>query len=154
MGHDIIGTLRANRSEGAPLKDIKEMKKTARGSFHQITDVSSNSTLVRYNDNNIVTIASTESGVQPIGKDKVYMKENNLFRLSMSGVSSEGLNRYRCDFYWKGAKLESGLDRDEMKNEERDRNHDGYGVISRYEKYRISFYVHKGGAAGDSYLFK
>ncbi|GBP70312.1 PiggyBac transposable element-derived protein 3 [Eumeta japonica] len=68
MGHDITGTLRANRTEGAPLKDIKEMKKTARGSFHQITDVSSNSTLVRYNDNNIVTIASTESGVQPIGK--------------------------------------------------------------------------------------
>ncbi|GBP77297.1 PiggyBac transposable element-derived protein 3 [Eumeta japonica] len=70
MGHDITGTLRANRTEGAPLKDIKEMKKTARGSFHQITDVSSNSTLVRYNDNNIVTIASTESGVQPIGKVK------------------------------------------------------------------------------------
>ncbi|GBP81055.1 ATP-dependent zinc metalloprotease YME1 homolog [Eumeta japonica] len=68
MGHDITGTLRANRTEGAPLKDIKEMKKTPRGSFHQITDVSSNSTLVRYNDNNIVTIASTESGVQPIGK--------------------------------------------------------------------------------------
>ncbi|XP_044729481.1 piggyBac transposable element-derived protein 3-like [Chrysoperla carnea] len=68
MGHDITGTLRANRVEDAPLKDVKEMKKTARGSFHQITDVLSNTTLVRYNDNNIVTIASTESGVQPIGK--------------------------------------------------------------------------------------
>ncbi|GBP33222.1 PiggyBac transposable element-derived protein 3 [Eumeta japonica] len=100
MGHDITGTLWANRTEGAPLKDIKEMKKTARGSFHQITDVSLNSTLVRYNDNNIVTIASTESGVQPIGKLGIsasklkmphdgyiyvatsdYYRENNLFKV-------------------------------------------------------------------------
>ncbi|GBP11256.1 Small conductance calcium-activated potassium channel protein [Eumeta japonica] len=80
MGHDITGTLRANRTEGAPLKDIKEMKKTARGSFRQITDVSSNSTLVRSNDNNIVTIASTESGVQPIGKVRLKNVNDNLSR--------------------------------------------------------------------------
>lgn len=48
------------------------MKKTARGSFHQITDVSSSTTLVRYNDNNIVNIASTESKVQQIGKVKQW----------------------------------------------------------------------------------
>jgi hypothetical protein len=70
LGHDITGTLRANRVENAPIKDVKDMKKTPRGSYDQVTDTTTNVTLVRYNDNNIVTIASTESGVQPLGKVK------------------------------------------------------------------------------------
>ncbi|XP_022825709.1 piggyBac transposable element-derived protein 3-like [Spodoptera litura] len=72
MGHDGTGTIRANRTEKAPLKDPKEMKKTSRGSYHQCTDVLSNITLVRYNDNNIVTVASTQCGSEPISKVKRY----------------------------------------------------------------------------------
>lgn len=72
LGHDGTGTIRANRTEKAPLKDPKEMKKTSRGSHQQCTDVLSNITLVRYNDNNIVTVASTQSGSEPIGKVKRY----------------------------------------------------------------------------------
>ncbi|XP_022814430.1 piggyBac transposable element-derived protein 3-like [Spodoptera litura] len=118
MGHDITGTLRANRTEGAPLKDIKEMKKTARGSFHQITDVLSNSTLVRYNDNNIVTIASTESGVQPIGKVKRWTNNKRidvdqphcyqLYNKYMGGVDrlDQNVGKYRIGirlkrWYWQ-----------------------------------------------------
>ncbi|CAK1601053.1 unnamed protein product [Parnassius mnemosyne] len=70
LGHDATGTIRGNRVENAPLKDSKDMKKMKRGSYNQTTDVSSDITLVRYNDNNIVTIASTECGVGPVGKVK------------------------------------------------------------------------------------
>ncbi|GBP44386.1 PiggyBac transposable element-derived protein 3 [Eumeta japonica] len=72
LGHDGTGTIKANRVDGAPLKDQKEMKKTSRGSYHQYTDMLSEITLVRYNDNNIVTVALTQSGVNPIGKVKRY----------------------------------------------------------------------------------
>ncbi|XP_046674856.1 piggyBac transposable element-derived protein 3-like [Homalodisca vitripennis] len=39
-----------------------------RGSFDQITEKDSNVTLVRYNDHNVVTVASTACGVEPVGK--------------------------------------------------------------------------------------
>ncbi|KAL3281073.1 hypothetical protein HHI36_004297 [Cryptolaemus montrouzieri] len=70
MGPDITAMVRANRVEDAPLKYVKEMKKTTRSTYHQITDLLYNTILLRYNDNNIVTIASTESGVQPLRKVK------------------------------------------------------------------------------------
>ncbi|KAL0892761.1 hypothetical protein ABMA27_014467 [Loxostege sticticalis] len=75
IGHDATGTIRANRVENAPLKDTKDMKKTKRGSYDQYTDVLSDITLVRYNDNNIVTVASTQCGVQPIGKVKRFCEK-------------------------------------------------------------------------------
>lgn len=75
LGHDATGTIRANRVEKAPLKDPKTMKRTIRGSYNQCTDTLSNITLVRYNDNNIVTVASTQSGVEPIGKVKRYSEK-------------------------------------------------------------------------------
>ncbi|CAG9563541.1 unnamed protein product [Danaus chrysippus] len=68
LGHDATGTVRANRVEKAPLKEAKDMKKMSRGSFDQCTDTLTNITLVRYNDNNIVTVASTECGVEPLAK--------------------------------------------------------------------------------------
>ncbi|XP_039967497.1 piggyBac transposable element-derived protein 3-like [Bactrocera tryoni] len=118
MGHVITGTLRANRTEGAPLKDIKEMKKTSRGSHHHITDLSSNITLVRYNDNNIVTIASTESGVHPIGKVKRWCGNKRvdvdqphcylLYNKYMGGVDrlDQNVGKYRISirlkrWYWQ-----------------------------------------------------
>ncbi|CAG9571923.1 unnamed protein product [Danaus chrysippus] len=68
LGPDATGTVRANRVEKAPLKEAKDMKKMSRGSFDQCTDTLTNITLVRYNDNNIVTVASTECGVEPLAK--------------------------------------------------------------------------------------
>lgn len=118
MGHNITGTLRANRLEGAPVKDIKEMKKTARGSYHQVTDINSDITLVRYNDNNIVTIASTESGVQPLGKVKRWCNNKRidvdqphcyqLYNKFMGGVDrlDQNVGKYRIAirlkrWYWQ-----------------------------------------------------
>lgn len=118
MGHDATGTLRANRVEKAPLKDVKEMKKTARGSYHQVTDINSSTTLVRYNDNNIVTIASTESGVQPLGKVKRWCNNKRvdvdqphcyqLYNKFMGGVDrlDQNVGKYRIAirlkrWYWQ-----------------------------------------------------
>ncbi|CAG9564116.1 unnamed protein product [Danaus chrysippus] len=74
LGHDATGTVRANRVEKAPLKEAKDMKKMSRGSFDQCTDTLTNITLVRYNDNNIVTVASTECGVEPLAKADIAKK--------------------------------------------------------------------------------
>lgn len=73
-GHDITGTIRANRVENAPLKDAKEMKKQQRGTLHQVTEEKTGITLVRYNDNSIVTVASTCSGVSPMGTAKRWCR--------------------------------------------------------------------------------
>ncbi|KAF9794872.1 hypothetical protein SFRURICE_005107 [Spodoptera frugiperda] len=88
LGHDGTGTIRANRTEKAPLKDPKEMKKTSRGSHQQCTDVLSNITLVRYNDNNIVTVASTQSGSEPIGKVKHVVSSYFLMKNSSASKTS------------------------------------------------------------------
>lgn len=72
LGHDGTGTIRANRVANAPLPSPKDMKKTKRGSFEQLTETKSNITLVRYNDNSIVTVASTQCGTRPVGKVKRY----------------------------------------------------------------------------------
>ncbi|CAK1591406.1 unnamed protein product [Parnassius mnemosyne] len=62
-----LGTIRANRVENAPLESIADIKKKQRGSYDQIIDETSGVSLVRYNDNNVVTVASTCEGVSPVG---------------------------------------------------------------------------------------
>lgn len=66
-GHQGTGTIRANRVEKAPLESLQSIKSKPRGSYHQITDKKSGITLVRYNDNNVVTLASSAEGVLPLG---------------------------------------------------------------------------------------
>lgn len=72
MGSTGTGTVRANRVCKAPLTDVKAMKKKPRGSYEQLTEAKTNVTLVRYNDNSVCTVASTFSGVEPIGKVRRY----------------------------------------------------------------------------------
>ena len=67
-------TIRNNRFQNAPLVDPKILKKQERGSFYQKTDKNSGVTLVRYHDNNIVTMASNRNGVMPLGKSKRYSR--------------------------------------------------------------------------------
>ncbi|CAK1591648.1 unnamed protein product [Parnassius mnemosyne] len=65
--HQGTGTIRSNRVENAPLESIADIKKKQRGSYDQIIDETSGVSLVRYNDNNVVTVASTCEGVSPVG---------------------------------------------------------------------------------------
>lgn len=66
-GHDGTGTIRGNRVENAPLLEACVMKKKPRGSYHQVTDSNSGTTVVQYNDNNVVIMASNRAGVNPQG---------------------------------------------------------------------------------------
>lgn len=66
-GHHGTGTIRVNRVEKAPLKSLNVIKKQPRGSFHQLVDATSGISLVQYNDNNVVVVASTAEGVMPMG---------------------------------------------------------------------------------------
>ena len=72
MGVAGTGTMRANRVENAPLRDIVKMNKEKRGSSDVVTDVSSNITAVRWKDNKVVNAISTFTGKQPIQQVKRY----------------------------------------------------------------------------------
>lgn len=74
MGIAATGTLRANRDGKAPLKPIKEMEKTNRGTHDSVVDKTSNMCLTRWKDNKTVTVASTFTGSNPIGSTKRFVR--------------------------------------------------------------------------------
>ena len=65
-----VGTIRANRIENCPVKDVQLMKKVERGNYDQRTDKSTGTTVVRWQDNSVVTIASNTFGITPLGQAK------------------------------------------------------------------------------------
>ena len=69
------GTIRANRTENAPLQAVDDMKKKARGSSDVVNDNKSNVTLVRWKDNKVVTVASTLYGKEPMKRARRYIKD-------------------------------------------------------------------------------
>lgn len=62
----LTGTVRNNRIEKCPLKDPKLCKKEERGYFDSRLDSKNGICAVRWHDNNIVTLLSSEYGVHPI----------------------------------------------------------------------------------------
>jgi len=72
QGMAATGTLRPNRTEGAPLRSPEIMKKEPRGAYDVILDQKSAVCLVRWNDSKVVTVASTFAGVQPLQKANRY----------------------------------------------------------------------------------
>ena len=69
------GTVRANRTENAPLQAVDDMKKKARGSSDVVNDNKSNVTLVRWKDNKVVTVASTLYGKEPMKRARRCIKD-------------------------------------------------------------------------------
>lgn len=72
-----VGTIRSNRVEKCPLKDISLMKKDERGTLDYRTDVTTGTTVVRWQDNSIVTIASNTFGIEPMGRVKRWSAAKN-----------------------------------------------------------------------------
>ena len=68
------GTIRANRTDNAPLQAVDDMKKEARGAFDVVNDNKSNLKLVRWKDNKVVTVASTLYGKEPMKRACRYIK--------------------------------------------------------------------------------
>ena len=69
------GTVRANRTENAPLQAVDDMKKGVRGNSDVVNDNKSNVTLVRWKDNKVVTVASTLYGKEPMKRARRYIKD-------------------------------------------------------------------------------
>ncbi|XP_055623568.1 piggyBac transposable element-derived protein 3-like [Toxorhynchites rutilus septentrionalis] len=66
---NIIGTIRNNRIEKATLESIK---KQARGSYDIVRDTETNITIVRWNDNNVVIMATS------VKNDNIVLREERL----------------------------------------------------------------------------
>lgn len=63
MGIWAIGTICSNRLQGCPLKPDKVLKKEGRGSMDARVTQGGDVTVVRWQDNGIVNVASTFVGV-------------------------------------------------------------------------------------------
>ena len=74
-GFAATGTVRANRTEKAPLQAVDDMKKQARGISDVVNDKKSNVTLVRWKDNKVVTVASALYGKEPMKRARRYIKD-------------------------------------------------------------------------------
>ena len=70
-------TVRINWVENVPLRPIKEMEKLQRGASDVVTDKNSNLTLVSWNGNKVVTVASAFVGKMPLRKAHRYVKAQN-----------------------------------------------------------------------------
>jgi DNA excision repair protein ERCC-6 len=68
------GTVRANRVENCPVISVDIMKKKDRGTYDYRLDKTSNILVTRWNDNSVVTMASTCHGIEPIGNAKRWSK--------------------------------------------------------------------------------
>lgn len=69
-GIGATGTVRVNRVEKCPLLDVKVMAKKPRGSCDYRLDSSSNTSVIRWNDNSVVTVASNCHGIAPMSSTK------------------------------------------------------------------------------------
>ena len=67
-GLKVTGTIRKNRVENCPLPSADDMKKKPRGSYAFKSD--GDIELVRWNENNVVTLCSKALGLEPIGQAK------------------------------------------------------------------------------------
>lgn len=74
-GYGVTGTMRVNRiPSDCPLTDKKTFKKFNRGHMESIISKDNGAILVRWNDNAVVTMASTSYGVNPLSLVKRYSR--------------------------------------------------------------------------------
>nr|CAD7264704.1 unnamed protein product [Timema shepardi] len=165
------GTVRSNRVENAPLKESIVLKKMPRGSFDQLTDTNSGTTLIRYHDNSIVTIASNRNGVHPTGKSKHYSRSDNryievvapsaiiIYNSFMGGI--DRLDAVACrqwtrigkveleevNPHLRGGRVENHLGKTTPSSPDRDSNLDLPVLSSRAQHdMRVSQLRHRGGS--------
>ena len=96
-GMGSTGTVRANRIENCPLPP---MKKEVRGSYDYKRDPKSGLILVRWQDNNVVTVVSTVHGTFPLSKaprwsraEKSRVQLDQPFAISQYNKGMGGVDR-------------------------------------------------------------
>ena len=98
IGMAATGTVRANRTENAPLQAVDDMKKMARGSSDVVNDNKFNVTLARWKGNKVVTVVSAIYTKEPMKRARRYIKDKggrveidqpnsiSVYNKTMSGV--------------------------------------------------------------------
>lgn len=114
MGHKATGTVRKDRVEKAPLEAETTLKKKERGAFDYRVDGKGN-VVCRWNDNSVVTVASSGAGVYPTSltnrysrslKKKIQIQQPNMIKVYnqyMGGVdrADENVDKYRASIRGK-----------------------------------------------------
>lgn len=77
MDYFATGTIRDNRTNKAPLENVKLLAKKGRGAYDSVYDEKAKVTLVRWNDNSVVTVASNNFSVQPLSSAKRYNRKEH-----------------------------------------------------------------------------
>lgn len=75
MGIYATGTIRDNRTNQCPLMDIKQMKKTEKGTFDYVFDEKNKISMCRWNDNAVVTVATNNCTVFPLASVKRFNRK-------------------------------------------------------------------------------
>lgn len=70
MNYFCTGTVRDNRTNRAPLVDVKTMKKKERGSLDYVFDKKNELLVARWNDNSVVSIVSNHEAIEPMHRVK------------------------------------------------------------------------------------
>lgn len=74
LGYRATGTIRDNRTKKCPLVPVKEMKRQPRAQYDYRFDRNNEIAIVRWNDNNVVTMATNFDFIDPLGKVKRWCK--------------------------------------------------------------------------------
>ena len=115
MGIAATGTVRTNRMENAPLRDMVKMNKEKSGSSDVVSGVSSNITAVRWKDNKVMNVTSTFTCKQPIRhvkrychreKPRVNLEQLNIinqYNMFMGGVDhmDQNISTYNMNLHTK-----------------------------------------------------
>ena len=117
MNIKFTSTIRKNRLGKCPVKDEKTLQKEPRGSFDVKTQSSGENNIVcRWNDNNIVSMFSNSTSVEPIGfvsrysveeKKKILISQPNIvkvYNLHMGGVDRMDQNLSQLRMRIRGKK--------------------------------------------------
>lgn len=74
LGFRATDTIRDNRTKKCSVMPVKEMKKKGRAEYDFRFDKNNEITIVRWKDNNVVTMATNYDFVHPLGKVKIWCK--------------------------------------------------------------------------------
>ena len=78
-GYHALSVLKTNRMSGAILKSKGDMKRQGRGAMDSCVSKSGDFTIVRWQDNNVVNVASAFVGMGNIGKVKRWSKKDKAY---------------------------------------------------------------------------
>ena len=116
QGYEACGTIRDNRiPKNCPVQNKKVMQKKPRGTYDSAIERNTGISLVRWSDNNIVTVASTNHGVAPLSSVKRFSRKEKKsiqvsrpsaiakYNAAMGGTDlmDENVNRYRISIRGK-----------------------------------------------------